>query len=175
MALEADSPKHAGDQEPRPQTGPAQSTTPDAEQAFIDYSSPEAAVQASESNKTSANDVPSAAAEHAETLSHIRSPTPDHTEKGADQHGTLGKAAAGGKAVIGQRETIPTTGKRIPTSKWEYVSFCIFCELCSYPIVLRPSPLIHFRLLTQRCSWVFLLSYGYQQLVYLTSVRSDRR
>jgi hypothetical protein len=31
-------------------------------------------------------------------------------------------------AVIQQQHTIPATGKRMPTSKWEYIFFCIFCE-----------------------------------------------
>lgn len=33
-----------------------------------------------------------------------------------------------GIAVIQQQHTIPPTGKRMPTSKWEYIFFCIFCE-----------------------------------------------
>ena len=33
-----------------------------------------------------------------------------------------------GLAVIEQRGAIPTTGRRIPTTKWEYISFCIFCK-----------------------------------------------
>ncbi len=33
-----------------------------------------------------------------------------------------------GLAVLEQKHVIPTTGKRMPTSKWEYVTFCIFCE-----------------------------------------------
>lgn len=34
------------------------------------------------------------------------------------------------KAALGflqQQHTIPTTGKAIPTGKWEYIFFCIFC------------------------------------------------
>jgi hypothetical protein len=31
-------------------------------------------------------------------------------------------------AIIQQQHTIPATGKRMPTSKWEYIFFCIFCE-----------------------------------------------
>lgn len=34
--------------------------------------------------------------------------------------------ASVGLAVIDQRAAIPTTGKRKPTSKWEYVTFCMF-------------------------------------------------
>jgi hypothetical protein len=33
-------------------------------------------------------------------------------------------------ATIQQQHTIPPTGKRLPTSKWEYIFFCIFCR-CS--------------------------------------------
>ena len=35
------------------------------------------------------------------------------------------KAAVG---VIQQQHTIPVTGDRKPTSKWEYIFYCIFCE-----------------------------------------------
>lgn len=31
-------------------------------------------------------------------------------------------------AAIRQQHTIPATGKRMPTSKWEYIFFCVFCE-----------------------------------------------
>lgn len=31
-----------------------------------------------------------------------------------------------GKAILEQRHVIPTSGERIPTSKWEYITFCIF-------------------------------------------------
>ncbi|KAL1411607.1 hypothetical protein Q8F55_002571 [Vanrija albida] len=31
-----------------------------------------------------------------------------------------------GLAVIDQRAAIPSTGKRVPTSRWEYATFCIF-------------------------------------------------
>lgn len=69
------------------------------------------------------------ATEHAETLSQARSPSPEPNEKiTAATNLSGGKAAAGGRAVINQRETIPTTGKRIPTTKWEYITFCIFCK-----------------------------------------------
>ena len=33
-----------------------------------------------------------------------------------------------GYAVIEQRDVIPSTGKRKPTTQWEYWTFCIFCE-----------------------------------------------
>lgn len=33
-----------------------------------------------------------------------------------------------GIGMIHQQHTIPATGTRIPTSKWEYIFFCIFCE-----------------------------------------------
>lgn len=29
-------------------------------------------------------------------------------------------------AAIRQQHTIPTTGKRIPTGKWEYILYCVF-------------------------------------------------
>lgn len=37
-----------------------------------------------------------------------------------------------GLALINQQEAIPTTGKRMPTSRWEYIFFCIFCK-CQKP------------------------------------------
>lgn len=74
---------------------------------------------------------------HAETLSQVRSPTPDHADEkitsATDLHS---KATAGGRAIINQRETIPTTGKRIPTTKWEYITFCIFCKQVKHPVLL---------------------------------------
>ena len=33
-----------------------------------------------------------------------------------------------GIALIEQEHVIPTTGERMPTSKWEYWTFCIFCK-----------------------------------------------
>lgn len=36
-------------------------------------------------------------------------------------------------ATIQQQHTIPTTGKRMPTSKWEYIFFCVFCTLLLPP------------------------------------------
>jgi hypothetical protein len=87
------------------------------------------------------------AAEHADA---VRSPSPENDDKIAFTTPATCKAAAGGQAVIDQREAIPTTGKRVPTSRWEYITFCIFCEL-------RPRPFQHamssiadnFRLLPQ--------------------------
>ena len=40
-------------------------------------------------------------------------------------------------AVIQQQHTIPPTGKRMPTSKWEYIFFCIFCECSCESTTLR--------------------------------------
>jgi hypothetical protein len=36
------------------------------------------------------------------------------------------KHETAGISVIRQQHTIPTTGKRMPTSKWEYIFFCVF-------------------------------------------------
>jgi hypothetical protein len=66
--------------------------------------------------------------EQPETLENVRSPSPDLDDKIAFTTPGTGKAAAGGQAVINQREAIPTTGKRMPTGKWEYITFCIFCK-----------------------------------------------
>lgn len=38
-----------------------------------------------------------------------------------------------GRAVIEQREVIPTTGQRMPTGKWEYIAFCVFCKRLTLP------------------------------------------
>lgn len=52
---------------------------------------------------------------------------------GVDDHGTRKDAHNNaGMAVIEQRGVIPSTGKRIPTSKWEYITFCIFCKYFLY-------------------------------------------
>lgn len=39
-----------------------------------------------------------------------------------------GAAKSVGLAVIGQTHTIPTTGERKVTSKFEYWSYCAFCK-----------------------------------------------
>lgn len=39
---------------------------------------------------------------------------------------TVGHDTAG-LAIIEQQTVIPQTGDRIPTSKWEYLTFLIFC------------------------------------------------
>ena len=50
-----------------------------------------------------------------------------HGETSSDDSTTdLHKRA--GLAVIQQQHTIPVTGDRLPTTKWEYIFFCIFCE-----------------------------------------------
>ena len=33
-----------------------------------------------------------------------------------------------GMAIIEQVEVIPKTGRRIPTSRWEYITFTLYCE-----------------------------------------------
>ena len=33
-----------------------------------------------------------------------------------------------GLAVIEQLQAIPRTGKRMTTGKWEYITFCLYCE-----------------------------------------------
>ena len=43
-----------------------------------------------------------------------------------------------GLALLEQKNVIPTTGKRIPTSKLEYWTFCMFCEfLTLIRVILR--------------------------------------
>lgn len=101
--------------------GPALTNDPVAE--------PATATAKSEAERGQTDDA-ATATEHAETLSHVRSPSPEADEKitAAPKDLSGNKLAGAGRAVINQRETIPTTGKRIPTTKWEYITFCIFCE-----------------------------------------------
>lgn len=45
------------------------------------------------------------------------------------ENGTTGdKHKDASIAVIKQQHTIPTTGKRMLTTKWEYIFFCVFCK-----------------------------------------------
>lgn len=57
-------------------------------------------------------------------------PVAEHLETNVstDASGTGGLHKKAAIAVIKQQHTIPATGKRVPTSKLEYVLFCIFCE-----------------------------------------------
>jgi hypothetical protein len=50
------------------------------------------------------------------------------TTVGGDTDGTGGLHKKAAIAIIKQQHTIPATGKRVPTSKLEYVLFCIFCK-----------------------------------------------
>ena len=79
---------------------------------------------------TSTKSTASKPTDHADTLDHAPSSGPEveHEEKPGAAVPSGGKRALGGRAVIDQREAIPTTGRRIPTSKWEYYTFCIFCQ-----------------------------------------------
>lgn len=61
------------------------------------------------------------------TAHHLEEMETNDSDSSSDMH----KKA--GIAVIQQQQTIPTTGKRMPTSKWEYIFFCIFCR-CSNPV-----------------------------------------
>ena len=72
--------------------------------------------------------VPERAEVQPSKLEPIRSPSPEPDEKAINYLEANNKTAAGGQAVINQREAIPTTGKRMPTGRWEYISFCIFCK-----------------------------------------------
>lgn len=90
----------------------------------------EAPASATEPQVLSTNPVASSDHKHTENLERVASPgnDDDDLDKIAITSPGVGKAAAGGQAVINQREAIPTTGKRIPTGRWEYISFCIFCK-----------------------------------------------
>lgn len=84
-------------------------------------------------------------------VDNARSPSFDEPQEDAKlaSHLAGGKAAAGGVAVINQREAIPTTGKRMPTTRWEYISFCIFCTKLSWR--QTAFPLYEFLWLTSSC------------------------
>lgn len=83
------------------------------------------------------------AAEHVEGLENI------DLSDGSSEN--LHKKA--GIAVIRQQHTIPATGDRMTTSKWEYIFFCVFCKptyvLQSFGVLIMMS-----RLLPQRRSYV---------------------
>ena len=50
-----------------------------------------------------------------------------HAGAAPNLHGTHELDSAG-LAIIEQKHAIPTTGKRKPTTKREYMTFCLFCE-----------------------------------------------
>lgn len=57
-------------------------------------------------------------------------PGEEHVEKIPKIDSTSSTNEPHKKAALGflqQQHTIPTTGKAIPTGKWEYIFFCIFC------------------------------------------------
>src|SRR5688572_27170100 len=127
-----------------PAAGPETHSSPDATAAGPEPALTSDALAAGHvTSKTTANQQrpqgeSNITTEHAEMLSQARSPSPEADEKisAAPVNSGGGKAAAGGRAVINQRETIPTTGRRIPTTKWEYVTFCIFCKRSSFVVSL---------------------------------------
>lgn len=49
----------------------------------------------------------------------------------------LGNTKSVGLAVIDQTHTIPTTGTRKVTTKWEYWTYCAFCRLVSMLDIFR--------------------------------------
>ena len=57
-----------------------------------------------------------------------------------------------GLAVLEQKHVIPSTGRRIPTSKWEYATFCIFVSRDTGLRSLYSSPSHTQQLLTDRPS-----------------------
>ena len=42
-----------------------------------------------------------------------------------------------GMAIIEQAQVIPKTGRRMPTGKWEYITFCLYCESQSSSLTFR--------------------------------------
>lgn len=64
----------------------------------------------------------------------------------AGAHQTLGMGKTSdaphdsvGIALIEQKNIIPSTGERVPTSKWEYWTFCVFCGSSFGHLTLRLS------------------------------------
>ena len=68
-------------------------------------------------NESPRNDEKEPSTEQIETALHVKSDSSSEN---------LHKTAA--IATIQQQHTIPSTGKRMPTSKWEYIFFCVFCK-----------------------------------------------
>lgn len=54
--------------------------------------------------------------------------TPEQVTHVEDTGVTRDKHRQAGESFIRQQHTIPTTGKRMLTSKWEYIFFCMFCK-----------------------------------------------
>lgn len=71
-----------------------------------------------------------------------KDPGQEHVAHIEDTGVTRDKHRQAGESFIRQQHTIPTTGKRMLTSKWEYIFFCMFCK--STPSTLYR----HFTLLT---------------------------
>jgi hypothetical protein len=62
-----------------------------------------------------------------------------------------GGAKSVGLAVIGQTHTIPTTGERKVTSKFEYWSYCAFCESSLIPLYAKSALTIRPGFLRKSC------------------------
>lgn len=65
-------------------------------------------------NVDTSNDAEAVPEKTSASIAHVEWP------ESVDEHR---KAAV---AAIRQQHTIPTTGKRIPTGKWEYILYCVF-------------------------------------------------
>lgn len=68
-------------------------------------------------NVDTSNDAEAVREKPSASAAHVESPA---SSESGDEHR---KAAV---AAIRQQHTIPTTGKRIPTGKWEYILYCVF-------------------------------------------------
>ena len=68
-----------------------------------------------------------ASAEH-ETVENEKAP--DAFEHVEEKGVVMDKHQQAGADYIRQQHTIPTTGARMLTGKWEYIFFCMFCK-CS--------------------------------------------
>ena len=66
-------------------------------------------------------------ASHAAQTGEKKNVTMAEHEDAIQQESTDNLHKTAGIATIQQQHTIPTTGKRMTTGKWEYIFFCIFC------------------------------------------------
>lgn len=93
-----------------------------------DHVSPTTTTAATGDNVAVTNQ-PSDKTSDSEKIAETETEAVEHVEASPTVAGeTSDKHRKAGISYIQQQHTIPTTGKRIPTSKWEYIFFCVFCK-----------------------------------------------
>lgn len=70
-------------------------------------------------------------------VSSEKQPAEEHVEQSPSSNSSESQDLhkKGALGFIQQQHTIPTTGAAIPTSKWEYIFFCIYCKC---PLLTEP-------------------------------------